>query len=180
MESSEPRSPDSLNQGAAALLVVDVIHRSTAWGEHVGDGVLVQAARAAYDATGHTEAAEVSLLLSDDAEIRRLNATWRGKDEATNVLSFPLDTPPVDAGARHLGDIALARETILREAAAKGVSAGQHAAHLVVHGLLHLLGYDHGDTHEAEKMEALEVRILTKIGVPDPYVAEALSEGDIK
>ena len=117
-----------------------------------------------------------SLLFSDDAEVHALNREWRGKDKPTNVLSFPMleredllalasDGPP-----ELLGDIALALETCAREAAGKGVPLEHHAAHLVVHGLLHLAGHDHVHSdEEAAAMEALEIKALALMGIADPY-----------
>jgi probable rRNA maturation factor len=115
------------------------------------------------------EGAEVSLLLTGDAEVRALNARWRGQDKATNVLSFP--AAPIDGrvGQPMLGDIALAFETLAREAEASGVPLADHYRHLVAHGFLHLIGYDHLTDEEAERMEALEKRILARLGVADPY-----------
>lgn len=116
---------------------------------------------------------EVSVRLTGDEEVRALNASWRGKDKATNVLSFPMGEAdgPVPEGAEILlGDIVLAAGVCGREAAEKGVSTADHAAHLIVHGTLHLLGHDHvhGDA-EAEAMEALERRALATLGIADPY-----------
>lgn len=116
---------------------------------------------------------EVGVLLADDARVRGLNRDWRGKDKATNVLSFPAREPgdpwPAE-GPAHLGDIAVALETVLREAGEEGKDPADHLAHLVVHGTLHLLGHDHeaGDA-EAEVMEALETGVLAGLGVADPY-----------
>ncbi len=118
---------------------------------------------------------EVSLVLTDDAAIRALNRTWRGKDAPTNVLSFP--APGAEAGTqppsmpRMLGDIVIAYETVRREAAAERKPFEHHLAHLAVHGFLHLLGYDHETESEAESMERLERRILKGLGVSDPYAA---------
>lgn len=123
----------------------------------------------------------VSILFTSDAEVHALNREWRGRDKATNVLSFPMleraelaqlvgaghddDGPPV-----LLGDIALAYETCAHEAAEKGVLLEHHAAHLIVHGLLHLAGHDHVDNDtQAEAMEALETAILAKLAICDPY-----------
>lgn len=118
----------------------------------------------------------VSLLFTSDAEVHVLNREWRDRDKPTNVLSFPMlesvelaelepDGPPV-----MLGDIALAHETCAREAAEKGVALEHHAAHLIVHGLLHLAGHDHVNSDaQAEEMEALETAILAKLGIADPY-----------
>lgn len=117
---------------------------------------------------------EVSVLLADDGRVRELNRDWRGKDSPTNVLSFPAwepGTPFVADGPLPLGDVAVALETVLREAAAEGKTPEAHLAHLVVHGTLHLLGHDHEAEDEAERMEALEVRALEALGIADPYAA---------
>ncbi len=118
----------------------------------------------------------VSLLFTDDAEVRTLNAEWRGKDRPTNVLSFPMlsraellaltpQGPP-----ELLGDIALAHETCVREAADKGIALWTHVTHLIIHGLLHLAGYDHETgAEDAAAMEALEIKALALIGIADPY-----------
>lgn len=113
---------------------------------------------------------ELSLLFTDDAHIRTLNAGWRDKDKPTNVLSFPAFPPR--RGARlppMLGDIILASETISREAALEDRPFEHHLTHLIVHGLLHLLGYDHETEAEAEEMEAVERRALARLAIPDPY-----------
>jgi len=114
---------------------------------------------------------EVSVLLTDDAVVRVLNREWRGIDKPTNVLSFPAPQQP--AGPAMLGDIAIAYETVAREAAEEGKPFLHHLAHLAVHGYLHLIGYDHQTDSEAEAMEALEREILRDLRIPDPYRAEA-------
>lgn len=111
---------------------------------------------------------ELALRLDSDQGIRALNRRWRRKDAPTNVLSFPAGPGPA-GGRRHLGDIVLAYETALGEAEAQAKSLADHAAHLVVHGVLHLLGHDHEREAEAEAMEALEVEALARLGVADPY-----------
>ena len=122
---------------------------------------------------------EISVRLTGDREVRALNAEWRGKDKPTNVLSFPmadqaaLQTTNVAGPEVLLGDIILARGICAAEAAEKGVSIDQHAAHLIVHGTLHLLGYDHHDDEEAADMEAREVRALGRLGIADPYEVAA-------
>jgi len=121
--------------------------------------------------------AEISILLTDDATIRGLNARWRGKDKATNVLSFPAVAPDRLADARALGDIVVAWETVMREAQAERKSVADHLAHLVVHGVLHLLGRDHERDDDAEDMESLERAILSGLGVPDPYGSGEASAG---
>lgn len=115
-------------------------------------------------------ATELSILFTGDAASRRLNAEWRGKDRPTNVLSFP--AMPVGADGSlppMLGDIVLAAETIRREAEDEGKPFEHHLAHLLVHGILHLLGHDHEDGAEAESMEATERRVLARLAIPDPY-----------
>jgi probable rRNA maturation factor len=114
----------------------------------------------------------LDIALSSDAEVRALNAQYRGKDKPTNVLSFPaMDIPAGSAsnGSRFIGDVILAYETTAAEAAAEGKALNAHAAHLAVHGMLHLLGHDHETDDEADEMEALETAILGKLGFPDPY-----------
>ena len=132
--------------------------------------------------------AEVSLLVVGPARSRALNRTWRGKDRPTNVLSFaalddvspdrPPEAPPASDEPLLLGDIVLAFETVAAEAAAQGKPFADHLRHLLVHGLLHLLGYDHETNEEdAQRMEALETRILAGFGIPDPYVDHAGASG---
>jgi probable rRNA maturation factor len=110
----------------------------------------------------------IAILLTDDETLAELNGRFLGKDYATNVLSFP--APPNPQG--HLGDIALAHGVCAREAAEQGKTLAQHLSHLTVHGVLHLLGYDHQADGEAEAMEALERTVLEVLGVPDPYAAD--------
>jgi probable rRNA maturation factor len=110
----------------------------------------------------------ITILLTDDATVRDLNARFRGKDAATNVLSFP--SP--ETARPHLGDVALAYGVCAREAEAQGKRLEHHLMHLTAHGVLHLLGYDHQTDAEAEAMEALERRILAGLDAPDPYGAE--------
>jgi probable rRNA maturation factor len=112
---------------------------------------------------------EIGLLFTDDDGIRALNRDWRGTDKPTNVLSFPAPAQPGAPGPRPLGDIAVAFETVAREAEEEGKLFDDHLSHLLVHGLLHLLGYDHALEAEAEIMEGLEVRALATLGIADPY-----------
>lgn len=116
---------------------------------------------------------EVSLVFSDDAQVRAINAEWRGQDKPTNVLSFPA-FPLVPGGkpGPMLGDIIIARETVEREAADLDKSFNDHLTHLMVHGFLHLFGYDHMDSGEAERMESIETRILATLGLSDPYAGQ--------
>ena len=155
----------------------EVTVEAEGWRSAVTDPVdtTARAVAAALDAAAATFPAppEVSVLLADDARIRELNRAWRGKHKPTNVLSFPAWEPgdPAPAGGPlPLGDVAVALETVLREAAAEGKTPEAHLAHLVVHGVLHLLGHDHEEEDEAERMEALEVRALARLGIADHYL----------
>jgi probable rRNA maturation factor len=113
---------------------------------------------------------ELSLVFTDDSHIKTLNAGWRGKDKPTNVLSFPaFPTRIGDTLPPMLGDIILAAETVAREAELEGKPLDHHISHLIVHGLLHLLGHDHETEDEAEVMETLERHALARLAIPDPY-----------
>lgn len=113
---------------------------------------------------------EVSLLFTDDAAIRSINAEWRSQDKPTNVLSFPaFPVTPGKMPGPMLGDIILAHETLVREAHDLGKPFDEHLTHLLVHGFLHLFGYDHIEDDDAERMESLETRILAGLGLSDPY-----------
>jgi probable rRNA maturation factor len=129
-----------------------------------------RAVAAAFAETAVVGRSELSIVFSDDAHIRTLNAGWRGKDKPTNVLSFPAfplakdgPLPPM------LGDIVLAAETVAHEAALEDKPVDNHITHLVIHGLLHLLGHDHETDAEAEAMEAIERAALARLAIPDPY-----------
>ncbi len=130
---------------------------------------LETAARRALKQAKAPRQAALTVLLSDDAQLKTLNRDFRGKDKPTNVLSFPA---PANAEA-YLGDVALAYETTRDEARAGGKRLADHATHLVVHGVLHLLGFDHETERQAREMEPLETRILAGLGVADPYASEA-------
>jgi probable rRNA maturation factor len=115
------------------------------------------------------EPVEISVLFTDDASVRELNRRWRGLDKPTNVLSFPASVPPAVEGPRPLGDLVLAWETVAREADEEGKALTDHVTHLLVHGTLHLLGYDHEAEHEGDDMEAREVEALARLGIDNPY-----------
>ena len=121
---------------------------------------------------GGDERAEISLSVVDAIEGRELNGQWRGKDYATNVLSFALNEGEPVPGMPLCGDLVLCAEVVEREAAEQGKALAAHYAHLTVHGMLHLQGFDHEDDAEADAMEALETRILARLGFADPYQGE--------
>ncbi|ENG7536960.1 rRNA maturation RNase YbeY [Providencia stuartii] len=114
---------------------------------------------------------EVTILIVDEEESHHLNLTYRGKDKPTNVLSFPFEAPP-EVELPLLGDLIICRQVVEQEAIEQQKSAEEHWAHMVVHGCLHLLGYDHIEDDEAEEMESLETEILAELGYADPYLAE--------
>lgn len=162
---------------------VDVIVESPDWDAGLLESCTQEACTAALSELGMTpERFEIAILACDDARIAELNADFRGKPQATNVLSWPaqeIDLPlggtpalpdPDPSGPPHeLGDIAIAHGVCLREAAQQGKPQADHLRHLLVHATLHLLGFDHINDADAAHMEALETRILAKLGVPDPY-----------
>ena len=164
---------------------IEVIVESREWRRRVRNvtNVVRRAAGMALAAGRRPGAEEVCLVLADDARSRRLNRTWRGQDKPTNVLSFPADEPRRSgprspAGAPFLlGDVVVACGVAASEAAAQGKPLGAHLAHLIVHGVLHLLGHDHRSDPEAARMEALETRILRRLGVADPYRVPQIRHG---
>ena len=150
--------------------MIDLEIEEAAWSSVLPDAevLIIQAAEAALGVTTCRKGEGLTVLLADDATVRDLNARFRGKDYATNVLSFPAPPNP----ERHLGDIALAYGVCAREAGEQGKPLAHHLQHLVAHGVLHLLGYDHETDPDAEAMEGIERQILAGLGVPDPYAAE--------
>ena len=146
--------------------MIEIEVEAEAWTGAVPDAeaVVDRAAKAALSAVE----GDIVVLLTDDESVRELNARFRDKDRPTNVLSFPAP----DNAAPHLGDIVLAYGVCATEAQAQGKTLADHLSHLVVHGVLHLLGRDHEDDGEAEEMEAEEREILAQIGVADPYASE--------
>lgn len=155
--------------------VLDVAVESGLWDALPdAEAIAARAVGAAAAGCGVTLArsAEVSLMLTDDAQMRGINRQWRAKDNPTNVLSFPAASADGLAKAPFLGDIAVAFETVAREASEEGKTLADHFAHLVVHGFLHLVGYDHETEEQAQEMEGLEVAILAGLGIADPYAED--------
>ena len=150
----------------------DIEQDSALWEQLIdAEAIAERALEAAVEMAGLTllDGAELGILLSDDEHVKSVNQEWRGIDKPTNVLSFPAVEPTKLARAPFLGDIIIAYETVEREAKAEGKAFADHYAHLVVHGLLHLLGFDHVNEADAERMEALEIAILSSLDIPDPY-----------
>lgn len=159
------------------------LSREGPWPDADWDALADRAARAAIVLTPHGELlttpalVELSVRLAPDEEVRDLNRRYRGQDKPTNVLSFPMVQPDLidavsggsDDGELLLGDVVLAHGVCEREAAERGIALADHAAHLLVHGVLHLLGYDHADDAEAEGMERIERDALSSLGLHDPY-----------
>jgi probable rRNA maturation factor len=158
-----------------AYPTIEVVIAANCWqSEPDAEAAVQRAIVAASEATDADVAnAEIAVMLTDDAAIRTLNKDFRGIDKPTNVLSFPAPemdgADDEDAAPRALGDIAIAYETLRREADEEAKPFLHHLGHLAVHGFLHLIGYDHETDDEADEMEALEVAILAQLGIPDPY-----------
>ncbi|WP_024509604.1 rRNA maturation RNase YbeY [Bradyrhizobium sp. ARR65] len=155
--------------------ITEVVIAAEGWqNEPDAESIVQRAIEAAASASNADVGnAELAVMLTDDAGIRTLNKDFRGIDKPTNVLSFP--APDIggadgDNDAPHsLGDIAIAYETVRREADEEGKPFADHLSHLAVHGFLHLIGYDHEADDDAEEMEALETEVLAQLGIPDPY-----------
>jgi probable rRNA maturation factor len=165
-----------MKRTGAGGLKIDVLVDSKCWTNPRAAGVVVRRAVRQAAAALSTRPAELAIVLTDDAAMRKLNRNWRGIDAATNVLSFATrhraNRHKLDRAnhpGNHLGDLVLAYETVKREARRDGKSFDHHLAHLAVHGFLHLLGYDHESDAQARRMESAERAILRDLAVPDPY-----------
>jgi probable rRNA maturation factor len=168
------KPPAPLKAEAGAPCPVDTVIEDARWEAAGIEAIAARAVGAALTELGRDPARhEIALLACDDARIAALNRGFRGKAAPTNVLSWPAfagEVPEPDAGEPlFLGDVALAYETCLREAAAAGVGLPAHATHLIVHGVLHLFGHDHLAEPEAAEMERIEVKILARLDIADPY-----------
>lgn len=178
-----------MKRTAAAGLKIDVLVDSEHWKNAGTAKAVVRRALKQAATMLSTKSAELAIVLTDDAAMRRLNRNWRGFDAPTNVLSFATKNPgnwhmldrvsdELDKQlGKHLGDIVLAYETVKREARREGKPFDHHLAHLAVHGFLHLLGYDHGSNAQARRMETIERAILRDLAVPDPYRANHSTAG---
>ena len=156
-----------MRRAAKNACKIDVLVESRRWKEPRVVKSLVRRAVNEAAAAVSTSGAELAIVLTNDSAIRLLNRNWRGVDAATNVLSFP--TGRTGGDPLLIGDVVLAYETIAAEARAEGKPFAHHVAHLVVHGFLHLLGFDHERKKDAEAMERLERDILQRLAIPDPY-----------
>jgi len=141
-------------------LIATIQIHDARWTPLLSSKAILAACKAAFSSK---KKKEVSVVLASDAFVRKLNREFRSKDKPTNVLAFP-------GGENHLGDIILARQTVVREAREQQKTPHDHAIHLIVHGILHLLGHDHMREKEASKMEACEIKILKKLGIKNPYL----------
>lgn len=154
-------------------VTIEIATESAAWEALPGAETAVRRAVEAALRDERIDEGEIGIVLTDDARIQTLNRDFRKTDKTTNVLAFPAPTHPghdsKQLGPKPLGDIALGYETLAREAETEGKTAEHHLMHLVVHGTLHLLGFDHDNDTDAEAMEARERAILAGLGVPDPY-----------
>jgi len=166
--------------GHAPALLIDIVAPCAEWARALpqAPALAEEAARRALRASGAPLAAatELALVLADDATVRDLNRRWRDQDKPTNVLSFPTEGD-ASAPLLLLGDVVLAFETVRREAAEQSKSLVDHLQHLVIHGVLHLVGFDHLAEDEAERMEALERQVLATLGIADPYVVRERADG---
>ncbi len=154
-----------------AAPAVDIVVKSPLWNRRSGIKTVLR--RAVAEAASVTaKDGQLAIVLTDDSTIRALNRDWRRKDQPTNVLSFPAKLDARET-PQHLGDIVIAYQTTAREAKAERKPFEHHLAHLAVHGFLHLVGYDHEADEQAKAMEDLEIVVLARIRVPNPYIARA-------
>lgn len=146
-------------------LTYDIVRESELWPtDHSLKKIMGRVSAILQDhAKGH-----IDYVFSDDEMIQILNREWRGKDKPTNVLSFP-DGDEGENGVIHLGDVIVAHETLTQEAVEQGITFDDHLTHLLLHGSLHLLGYDHENDEDAKTMETLEIKLLAELGIKNPY-----------
>lgn len=169
---TQPSAATSRRKRPAAAVELDLSIEAPGWQDWPGleaDCQLALAAALAVAGRKTMPGAELALVLTDDEAIREVNREWRGFDKPTNVLSFPGAPPDRLARSPHLGDVVIAHGTLMREAAQEGRPPRHHLLHLVIHGVLHCLGYDHETPQDAQDMETRETRALAGLGIPDPY-----------
>ncbi|MEI8153315.1 MAG: rRNA maturation RNase YbeY [Hyphomicrobiales bacterium] len=174
MTKAPSRKPQTVKRappnGAQIEVKIEVMVRSARWRKRPSAKTIVKKAVLAAAQAVSTGPAELAIVLADDSAIQALNRDWRGKNAPTNVLSFPAAPPGKTRPASpYIGDIVIAYQTVAREAVAEGKPFGHHLTHLAIHGFLHLLGHDHENDRDAQKMERLERRILKRMAIPDPY-----------
>lgn len=148
-------------------LIIDIAQPCSDWPDV--SPLIAPAVEAALSEVDRPVIGELSVVLSDDAQVQQLNRDYRHKDRPTNVLSFPQTSGPVPPETGLMGDVIFARETIAREAADQGKRFEHHFVHLLIHGVLHLQGFDHQNDPDAEDMEAREVRALARLSIDNPY-----------
>lgn len=165
-------SPNIATLSPGPWLAVEIVRQGGAWdASQFSDATAELAAHAAFaEGSPGPSSYEVAIVLTDDAEMRTLNRTWQGKDAPTNVLSFPAGDGHNET--RSLGDVVIAYETALEESRGDNIPLSDHVSHLVIHGVLHLLGFDHEQDEAAERMEALETKALASLGIADPYAGD--------
>jgi len=158
-------------------LAIDVLLDSPLWDSVPAADATVREAIVVAAEQISAPAGELVVLLTDDIAMQKLNRDWRGIDKPTNVLSFPATTPASGVQTAMLGDIVIAFETLDRESRAESMTFLHHLSHLAVHGFLHLMGYDHQIDSDADAMERIEVAILDRLQIPDPYLARDSANG---
>jgi probable rRNA maturation factor len=165
-----PTLPRKRRRAKKDNLLIEIIVQSARWKQQPKAAHIVRKSISAAAIATSTPRAELAIVLTNDSAIRALNRDWCGLDAPTNVLSFPAAKKILSlAGPPLLGDVVIAYQTVAREARDEAKPFAHHLAHLVVHGYLHLVGCDHDNDRKARRMERLEVAILAKLGVPDPY-----------
>ncbi len=162
--------PHAATPGSGQTTAVELQWRVDERGKYPKDTELHEWAKVALPVEIAEKQSVVTICIVDSAEMRAANNHWRGQDKTTNVLSFPADFPP-ETGLSYLGDILVCAEVMEKECAVQGKSQSAHWAHIIIHGLLHLQGYDHIDPTDAANMEQLETEILAKLGYTDPYIS---------
>lgn len=161
-----------------APIEIDVVVQAGNWPDgsvEIASGA-AQIAWTVKEGVGQGRLGDLSIVLADDQMVQQLNKEWRGFDKPTNVLSFPADDFDIPSAPRMLGDVILALQTVGQEAKGQNKEFNHHLTHLVIHGVLHLLGFDHIEEDDAQVMEALEVKLLASMDIPNPYDVDGIRE----